>query len=80
MTQILEMTDEYLYFPQLPEPIVLDDFKSLCFQKRGQSPYFSHPSLACAFKSPGYTPGRLKHELWVIVDEKARVFVKTSKT
>jgi hypothetical protein len=50
MTQILEITDEYLYFhfPQLPEPIVLDDFKSPCFQKRGQSPYFSYPRLARA--------------------------------
>ncbi len=79
MTQIPEITDEYLCFPQLPVPIVLDDFKSPCFQKRSQSPYFSYPSLACAFKSPGYTQGRLKHELWVVVDEKTRAFVKTSK-
>ncbi len=31
-------------------------------------------------KSPGYTPGRLKHELWAVVDKKARAFVKMTKT
>jgi hypothetical protein len=35
--------------------------------------------LARTFKNPGHTPGRLKQELLVIVDEKARAFVKRLK-
>ncbi len=31
-------------------------------------------------KSPGCTPGRLKHELYVVVDKKAHAFVKMTKT
>jgi hypothetical protein len=27
-----------------------------------------------------YTPGRLKHELWVVVDKKALAYVKMCKT
>jgi hypothetical protein len=39
-----------------------------------------YPWLARAFKSPGYTLGRLKQELCVVFDKKGRAFVKTSKT
>jgi hypothetical protein len=41
---------------------------------------FLYSGLAHALKSPEYTPGRLKHELRVVLDEKARAFGKTSKT
>jgi hypothetical protein len=63
------------------EPVVFDDFKGNVLSKAwSRSPCFSYPRLALAFKSPGCTTGRLKHELWVIVNGKACAFVKTFKT
>ncbi len=53
--------------------------KRVLSKARSQSPSFSYPRLARAFKSLGYTPGRLNHELWVVIDEKARAAVKMSK-
>jgi hypothetical protein len=62
------------------ESIALDNFESARFKKtRTWSPCFFYPRLAHAFKSPGATPGRLKHKLLVVIDEKVRAFVKTSK-
>ncbi len=31
-------------------------------------------------QKPGVYPGRLKHELWVLVDKKAHAFAKMTKT
>jgi hypothetical protein len=74
--------NEQMYFNlnsfEIPEPIVLD-VKARAF-KAGKSPCFSYPRLARAFKSSGYTSGRLKHKLRSVVDEEASAFVKTSKT
>jgi hypothetical protein len=64
----------------MPEPIVLDEFKSALSKAQTQSLCFSYPRLARAFKSLGYTTDSLKHQLLVVVDEKAPAFVKTSKT
>jgi hypothetical protein len=54
--------------------------KPTLLKARTQSACFFNPGLARALKSPGYTPGRLKHELCVVLGEKARAFGKTSKT
>jgi hypothetical protein len=54
--------------------------KPALLKARTQSACFFNPGLARALKSPGYTPGRLKHELCVVLGEKARAFGKTSKT
>jgi hypothetical protein len=51
----------------------------MLLKARTQSPCFLYPGLARSFKNPWYTPGRLKHELYVVLDEKARAFGKTSK-
>ncbi len=53
--------------------------KADVFKRTNPEPALFLPRLARAFKSPGYTPGRLKHELWVVVDEKRALFLK-SKT
>jgi hypothetical protein len=48
-----------MIYSNLSEPVVLDNLKSTRFLKhalfkaRGQSPCFSYPGLARAFKSPG---------------------------
>ncbi len=57
----------------------------LCVEQREATPHPIIPPAVTSWsmrfcKSPGYTPGRLKHELWVVVDKKERAFVKMTKT
>jgi hypothetical protein len=61
--------------------LVLDD-RDARFQKhelRARA-FPTRGHIARAFKSSGYTPGRLNYELWVIVDEKANALMNMFKT